>query len=89
MEQTIKSKFKRELDAITTIRDELRLKAHLARKDLKDEIAELESKLSRADDEISRVKAHAQNDVEQIGASFKDLLTELKQGFESVKRRLS
>src|SRR4051812_42441038 len=37
MEDEIKNTFKRELEALATIRDELKLKAHLAKSDVKDE----------------------------------------------------
>lgn len=89
METTIKEKFKRELDALATIRDELKLKAHLARQDVRDEIDRLEDKLRRADEDLDRMKAHTKSEVDRIGNDFKDLLLELKQGYESVKRRLS
>lgn len=89
MEQTLKDKFQRELDALTTIRDELKLKAHLARQDVQDEIRKLESRLSLADEELERTKAHTKVEFDRLGANFKELFTELKQGFENVKRRLS
>lgn len=89
METTIKSKFKHELEALATIRDELKLKAHLARQDVKDEIARLETKMLRADEEMGHIKANTKTEIERLGTDFKDLLVELKQGFESVKRRLS
>jgi len=89
MEPTLKDKFQRELTALTTIRDELRLKAHLARQDVQDEIRKLESRLSLADEELDRAKAHTKGEIDRLGTDFKQLFTELKQGFENVKRRLS
>ena len=50
MEETIKNTFKRELEALATIRDELKLKAHLAREDAKDEIDRLETKYRPVDE---------------------------------------
>ena len=89
MEQTLKAKFQRELDALTTIRDELRLKAHLAQKDVQDELRKLESRLGVVDEELGRVKTHTKVELERLGADFKELFSELKQSFESVKKRLS
>jgi hypothetical protein len=88
MEQSIKHTFKRELDALGTIRDELKLKAHLARKDVQDEIDRLESKYRLVDQELDRTKAHAKSEVERIGNEVKTLLVDLKQGYEAVRRRL-
>ena len=38
---TLKELFSKELDDLKTLRDEIRVKAHLARADMKDEIAKL------------------------------------------------
>lgn len=89
MEETIKNTFKRELDALATIRDELKLKAHLARKDVQDEIVRLESKYRSVDEQLDRAKSHAASEVERIRADVKGLLVELKQDYDAVRRRLS
>jgi len=89
MEDTVRSNFKREFEALATIRDELRLKAHLARKDVQDELSNLELKYRLVDEELGRTKAHAQAEVSRIGQDVKALLLDLKQGYESVRRRLS
>jgi hypothetical protein len=88
MEESIRNTFKRELEALGTIRDELRLKAHLARKDVQDEIDRLESKYRLVDEELDRAKAHAKSEVGRIGGDVKALLLELKQGYAAVRRRL-
>lgn len=88
MEETVRSTFKRELDALATIRDELKLKAHLARKDVQDEIDRLEAKYRLVDEELGRTKSHAKQEVAKIGDDIKALLVELKQGYAAVRRRL-
>jgi hypothetical protein len=88
MEQTVKETFKRELEALATIRDELKLKAHLARKDVQDEIDRLEVKYRRVDEELARTKSHAKLEAAKIGEDFKTLLIDLKQGYAAVRRRL-
>lgn len=87
MEDTIKNTFRKELDALATVRDELKLKAHLARKDVQDELAELEGKLRLAEEELGRTRAHAEAELTRVGRDLKGVLVELKQGFESVRRR--
>jgi hypothetical protein len=89
MEDTVRKDFKREFDALATIRDELRVKAHLARKDIQDELSELEVKYRLINEELGRAKTHAQAGVSRIGQDVKALLLDLKQGYESVHRRLS
>lgn len=88
MDETIRNTFKRELDALATIRDELKLKAHLARKEVQDEVNELEKKWRLAEEELERAKTHAKGEVGRIGQDVKSLLLELKQGYASVRRRL-
>ncbi len=89
MDDTDRNNFKREFDALATIRDELRLKAHLARKDIQDELSRLENKYRRVDEELGRATANAQAEVSRIGQDVKMLLVDLKQGYEAVRRRLS
>jgi phosphoenolpyruvate-protein kinase (PTS system EI component) len=80
--------FKRELEALATIRDELRLKAHLAKNDVKSELTELEQKLLRLREELQRTKTHAQSDLGAISEASRSLLQDLKRGFANVKNRL-
>jgi len=88
MDETIKATFKRELDALATIRDELKLKAHLARKEVQDELNQLEKKWALMDEELDRTKAHTKSEVSRIGEDVKALLLDLKQSYEAVRRRL-
>jgi uncharacterized protein YicC (UPF0701 family) len=88
MEETVKNTFKRELEALATIRDELKLKAHLARKDVQDEIVRLESKYRVVDEEFERTKSHAKSGVDRLSDDVKALLVDLKQGYAAVRRRL-
>jgi hypothetical protein len=81
--------FKRELEALATLRDELKLKAHLAKKDLQDELERLETKWLGVDEELRRALAHAKGDLQSIGQSTRTLLLDLKQGYESVRRKLT
>jgi hypothetical protein len=86
--EEIKTTFKRELDALATIRDELKLKAHLARKDVQDELVRLESKYRLVDEELGRATSHAASEAARIRAEVKGLLVELKQDYDAVRRRL-
>jgi hypothetical protein len=89
MDTNARTNFKRELEALATIRDELKLKAHLAKKDVQDELEGLETKWLRVDEELQRVKAHAKQDVQALSQSARELVLDLKQGYESIKRRLA
>lgn len=88
MDDNLRTNFKREFEALATLRDELRVKAHLARKEVQDELSQLEVKYRLVDEEFGRAKAHAQAGASRITEDVKSLLVDLKQGYESVRRRL-
>jgi HAMP domain-containing protein len=88
MDDTIRTTFKRELEALATIRDELKLKAHLAQRDVQDELDQLEKKWRLAEEELERTKAHTKSEIGRIGQDVKALVQDLKRGYAAVKRRL-
>lgn len=88
MEEGTKVSFRRELDALTTLRDELKLKAHLAKADAKDELHRLEDKWERMEMDLKRSASHMKEPFDVIGQSTKDLVKELKQSYENLKHRL-
>ncbi len=89
MGEVTKQKFTRELDALVTIRDELKLKAHLAKADLKDELDRLETKWQQVENDLRLTVDHAKEPLQDIGHKTGELLKELKKGYESVRDRLS
>ena len=89
MEETSKISFKKEFEALATIRDELKLKAHLAKADVKDELGRLENRWLRLEEELRRSTSHLKEPIDELSTNAKELVTELKRGYENVKRRLS
>lgn len=83
-----KLKFSREFEALVTIRDELKLKAHLAKADLKDELDRLEKKWQTVENELRLTVSHAKEPIQTIGHKTGELINELKQGYESIRDRL-
>jgi F0F1-type ATP synthase membrane subunit b/b' len=82
----LKSALQNELVALTTTRDELRLKAHLAKADAKTELDRLEKTWERVQEQAQRI--HAKDVVEDIEAGVRGLIEELKSGYERIKRDL-
>jgi hypothetical protein len=89
MEDTQKISFKREFEALATIRDELKLKAHLAKADMKDELNRLEKRWLKLEEELRRGTGHMKEPLEELNASAKELVDELKRGYENIKRSFS
>jgi hypothetical protein len=85
-QQTNLTDFKRELAAIETLRDELKLKAHLARTEIKSQLDELERRWLLADEQFQRAKSHVEQDKAHVEHKLAQLLGDLKLGYQNVKR---
>jgi predicted nucleic acid-binding Zn-ribbon protein len=88
MEQNSKMTFTREIEALQTIRDELKVKTHLAKADIKDEWNQLESKWQRVEEEVRRTASHVKEPLHAISAQTKELMSDLKRGYENIVQRL-
>jgi len=75
--------YDRILEQLRQKRDELRLKMHLASKDVSDDWQELERKMKHFAD-----KAELQRSGEGVGDAVRSLGRELKDGYERVRRAL-
>jgi hypothetical protein len=83
----LKDALQRELDVLAGAREEVRLKAHLAKADALTELDRLEKTWERFQEEAKRI--HAKGAVQDIEASVRGLIEELKSGYERVKRQLT
>jgi hypothetical protein len=86
MQETRLSDFEREIAVLAKLRDELRLKAHLARAEIRTELDQLEHKWALADEQYKRTKAHAKQDIVTVQRELAKLLHDLNQGYHSIKR---
>jgi len=78
--------FKSELAALTTLREELKLKAHLARADLKTQYDDLERQWALANEQFQRTKGHLKQDGALVERKVMHLLSDLKTGYQNVKQ---
>lgn len=88
MEPNGKLTFNREIEALQAIRDELRIKTHLAKADIKDEWNQLEGKWQSVEEELRRTASHVKEPLHTISAQTKELLKDLKHGYENIVRQL-
>jgi hypothetical protein len=70
------------------IRDELRVRVHLAKADAKDEWAQLEKKWEHVRARAERVGDVAEDAAEEVGDAISKLGNELKKGYERVRNML-
>jgi F0F1-type ATP synthase membrane subunit b/b' len=73
----IRQELERSLEELQTIRDELRVKVHLAGMEAKDKWKELEPNLEHAEDELK-----------DAARKFRDALADLKSSFGTLRDKL-
>jgi predicted nucleic acid-binding Zn-ribbon protein len=84
----IKALLQQELNRLAEIRDELRVQLKLAKADAQEEWNKLEVTWERVQEELQRVATHTKEPVQNIGAAARQLLDELKQGYERVRSQV-
>ena len=83
-----KDGIKRELEALQTLREELRVQANLAKADARTEWARLESRFERAQEEWKRTQDHAKAAVQELATDLRAVFEELKRGYGALRRTL-
>jgi predicted nuclease with TOPRIM domain len=81
---TLKELFSKELDDLKTLRDEIRVKAHLARADMKDEIAKLESKWPEVEKAAKEIEAASLEAGEHIEKAAQEVFSDLRKAYEDL-----
>ncbi len=81
-------KSKEKFSQLQSARDELRLKAHLFKADMKDEWEELEEKWAKARRDIKPALDAAKEASENISEAHSLLLDELKDGYKNIQKKL-
>ena len=76
-------------EQLKTQRDEIRLKAHLATAELKDEWEELEEKWKYAEVKLNKPRHEAKDSAADLKASTKIVLDEISSAYDRIKDRLS
>jgi hypothetical protein len=82
----VKASLQREQDALQGIAEELRLKASLARADIKAELDRIEVKLRRAHEDILRLGEHVKAPLHELESAILQLLAEVRAGFENIRK---
>lgn len=77
-----------ELESLQALRDELRVKIHLAATDVRDEYHRLEKKWERVDEELRRAARHTQAPMQVIGLKAKQIIAELQKSYATIRDTL-
>jgi predicted nucleic acid-binding Zn-ribbon protein len=84
----LKALLQQELNRLAEVRDELKVQLKLAQADAHDEWNKLEVSWERVQEELQRVATNTKEPVSNIGAATRQLIDELKQGYERVRAQL-
>jgi hypothetical protein len=83
----VKETVTREIAALRTLRDELRVKAHLFKADLRDEWAKVEARFEVVESELRHFGKEAEVPVEIAGDAARLLITEAREALERIRER--
>lgn len=85
----IKEEFGNLLDRLKTERDQIKLKAHLASMEAKEEFAATEQKWHQFKEKASEIADDAVDTSEEYAAKAKIIGEELKETYKRISKRLS
>jgi hypothetical protein len=85
MTKTTNPGFDKELEHLQGIKDELKLKLHLAKADAQDEYHRLETKWQRLEEDLHRSASHAEEAARTVGVEARGLFDELKASYSKLK----
>ena len=83
-----KAELQKALGELQTLRDELKVKVHLARADVRDEWEELEKKLEHLRSKLGVAGDEAGKAAQDVGAALKLVAAEIRKGYERVSKTL-
>ena len=77
-----------EMDRLRQLRDELKVKAGLAKLELRDRWHELEDRWSELEAKLRAIGDEAQDDAEDVREAARLLAGELREGYDHLRARL-
>jgi CBS domain-containing protein len=78
-------RIERELDAVRRVRDEVRVKIHLARADARDLFEKLEHRFADAEAKAKLLRREAREPLHEAGEAAAGLLRELRDGYRRIR----
>jgi molybdopterin converting factor small subunit len=78
-----------EVKNLGQLRDELKLKAHLLKAELQDQLHDLEKKWDELGTQMHPVKEAAGESAKELGSAVESLVAALKKGYERIKEAAS
>lgn len=84
----VEEKLQDELEAVKRVRDELRVRIHLGKAEVRDLWEATEAKLEEVESKLRRTAASAEEPLQDVGDAAKLLLDEIRDGFHRIRGSL-
>ena len=78
-------RFAEEIDALRTLRDELRLKLNLAGKEARDAFESAEHVWSQLEGRLRLIERESRKELEGVGDAVRDLAREIRDAYKRVR----
>ena len=75
-----------ELDRLRAVRDELRVRLHLGRAEIRDRWEKLEKDFEHVEGKLRTLRRESREDVEAVADASKALLQEIRKGYDHLKQ---
>jgi hypothetical protein len=76
---------KKELDELRRVRDELRVKAHLGKAEVRDRLESLERSFETLESKLSRTSRAAEKPLQQLETDLRKLAKDLRDGYRQIR----
>ena len=78
-----------QMDELKSLRDQIRVKMHLAKADARDAFADIERKFERLQSEAKRFEADTRGARVELKIGFQDLMREVRDAYTRLGRTLT
>ena len=81
-------RFQDEIDRLRTLRDELRVQANLAAKEVRDRFEETEKRWEALEAQIEGIGRESREAMHDVGEAGRELLEEIRHAYERIRTQL-
>ena len=85
---TVSNTLGQELEALRTLRDELKVRAHLAKTEVRQRLDEIETKWLTLEDKVKSVQQASSDTATNVREAAGLLLEEVRRGYHEIKASL-
>lgn len=84
---TLKETAQKEMEELRTLRDRLKVKAHLGKADFKDQLDRIEARWPDVELKLKELERDAENAGEKVAKAARTLIEDVKKSYEALLER--